>query len=147
MWEVEAGVDPVLEGRAVVLPPRDVETPPVALEDASAVVMADPTADAAGWEEGRAEVDCSAESPVDDGAGDVDDSADAAAAVELGVLVSDTIETVTESVVVTDVVVTTVPFPEEPACLFANSIKFSATSAFCRCIASMAVLSSWNTPC
>lgn len=54
-----------------------------------------------------------------------------------------------ESLVVTAVLVTTatVPFEEELACLFANSTKASATFAFCLCIDSMAVLSSWNTPC
>ena len=51
--------------------------------------------------------------------------------VEVGVLVMESVEVTTVSVVVTAVVVTTVEFPEPVACLFANSIKLSATSAFC----------------
>jgi hypothetical protein len=52
-------------------------------------------------------------------------------ATELGVLVTESVDVTTVSVVVTAVLVTTVPFPELVACLFANSIKLSATSAFC----------------
>ena len=50
--------------------------------------------------------------------------------IELSVLVINLVEVTTESDVVTAVVVTTVPFDEELACLFASSINLSATSAF-----------------
>lgn len=49
--------------------------------------------------------------------------------VELGVLVTEFVDVTTVSVVVTDVLV--VLFPDPVACLFANSIKLSAASAFC----------------
>lgn len=69
-------------------------------------------------------------------------------AVEAGaVLVIEAVDVTTVFAVVTAVVVTTVPFPDPVACLFANSIKLSATSAFCWCITSTAVLSFSNTPC
>jgi hypothetical protein len=129
--EVETGVDSELEAGAEVVPAVDVDSC-VTVESAGEE----------GGDETGAEVDCWLV-----GAAVEDDESDGVVeAGKLGVLVTESVDVTTVSVV-TAVLVTTVPFPELVACLFANSIKLSATSAFCRCRASTAVLSSWNTPC
>ena len=68
----------------------------------------------------------------------------------VGVDSSEVSEDVDSSVGTSDeelvVLVVIVPL-DPPTCLFANSIRLWATSAFCLCTTSIAVLSSGYTPC
>jgi hypothetical protein len=74
------------------------------------------------------EVDCE----DDNGAVEDCDCDGVVVGAELAVLVIESVDVTTVSVVVTAVLVTTVvPFPVPVACLFANSIKLSAASASC----------------